>query len=98
MQTLIFQIFKIPIFEKEITEFFTGLVNEVIKTREEQNVIRPDLIHLLLEARKGNHKHEETTSVETGYATVKESDHGKGTYFILNKYSIGVLSPLSLMS
>lgn len=46
--------------------------------REEKGIVRPDMISLLLEARKGNQKHEEITNVETGFATVKEADLGKG--------------------
>ncbi|XP_074035463.1 cytochrome P450 9e2-like isoform X1 [Leptinotarsa decemlineata] len=58
--------------------FFRELVNDTIKTREENNIIRPDMIHLLMEARKGIQQKEENIGVDTGFATVEESNIGKG--------------------
>lgn len=49
------------------------LVEETIKIRKEQGIVRPDLINLLLVAKSGGQKHEETTNVETGFATVEEA-------------------------
>lgn len=39
------------------------------------------MIHLLLEARKGNNKYEENGVIDTGFATVEEADIGKGIYY-----------------
>lgn len=50
----------------------------MIKTREEKGIVRPDMINLLLEARRGDQKHDEAIHVETGFATVEEADLGKG--------------------
>lgn len=66
------QIFNIPLFSREVTNFFVDLVEETIRIREEKGIVRPDMITLLLEARQGDQKHEENTSVETGFATVEE--------------------------
>ena len=33
--------------------FFRNLVADSIKQREEKNIVRPDLIHILMQARKG---------------------------------------------
>lgn len=33
-------------------KFFTSLIAETIKTREEKNITRPDMLQLLIEARK----------------------------------------------
>lgn len=52
--------------------FFKNIIYETIKVREEKGIIRPDMINLLLEARRGA-KQEETGVMETGFATVKES-------------------------
>lgn len=46
--------------------FFRNLIQGNIKLREEQNIIRPDLIHLLLQARKG------TLTDENGSVTNKK--------------------------
>lgn len=50
---------------------------DTIEKRTKENIIRPDMIHLLMEARKGNLKHESKTDESTGFATVEESDIGK---------------------
>lgn len=50
-----------------------NLIKNTIKTREENNIIRPDMIHLLMEARKGKYKETSTTNLpEAGFATVEE--------------------------
>lgn len=38
--------------DKEASEYFYSVINDTIRIREEQHIIRPDLIHLMLEARK----------------------------------------------
>lgn len=49
-----------------------------MKYREENNVIRQDMIHLLMEAKKGSLKHEESSGTkDAGFATVEESKLGK---------------------
>lgn len=68
-------------FSPAVTDFFTNLVDETIRIREEKCIVRPDVINLLLEARRGDENHVETTSVETGFATVEEANLGKGEYF-----------------
>lgn len=72
------QILKIPIFNPEAIKFFTEIVNETIKIREEKSILRPDLINLLLEARKSDKKIKYPAAIETGFATVKESVTSKG--------------------
>ncbi|CAL7948655.1 unnamed protein product [Xylocopa violacea] len=42
------------------SRFFWNLISETVKTRREQRIIRPDMIHLLMQARDSN----ETTSSE----------------------------------
>jgi len=71
------KILKISLFETDVSAFFKSIIYETIKAREEQGIVRPDLINLLMETRKGG-KNEETETVETGFATVKEAgDIGK---------------------
>ncbi|XP_074040276.1 cytochrome P450 9e2-like [Leptinotarsa decemlineata] len=58
--------------------FFSDLVDNTIEVREKNNIIRPDMIHLLMEARKGEHHKEENSDIDTGFATAKKADLGKG--------------------
>lgn len=53
--------------------YFTGLINETIKIREEKGIVRPDLIYIMTEARKGINKKEENEIIDTGFATAQES-------------------------
>lgn len=65
------------LFGKEVGLFFTNLIGDTIKTRQEQNIVRPDMIHLLLEAQKGNNKREENVLIDTGFATVEKTSYWK---------------------
>ena len=65
-------------FSEEISNFFTSLVKTNIQSREKHGIVRPDMIHLLLEARKKGLKHDESPSIQdTGFATVEEHDFTK---------------------
>ncbi|XP_050497944.1 cytochrome P450 9e2-like [Diabrotica virgifera virgifera] len=67
------KLFSIRIIEQTIGDFFTNIIKNSIKMREEKGIVRPDMIHLLLEARKGSSKVDEhPTTADTGYATVEE--------------------------
>ncbi|KAF2887202.1 hypothetical protein ILUMI_18971, partial [Ignelater luminosus] len=44
--------------KRETEIFFTNVIKNNIKSREENGIVRPDMIHLLLEARKGKLKDE----------------------------------------
>nr|QZM07458.1 cytochrome P450 monooxygenase CYP9EK4 [Lasioderma serricorne] len=72
------KVLDISIFPPEVSKFFRRLVQETIKTRQEKQILRPDMIHLLMEARKGQLQHEKsTTENDAGFATVEESEVGK---------------------
>ncbi|KAK9885346.1 hypothetical protein WA026_010843 [Henosepilachna vigintioctopunctata] len=65
--------FRIPMFGKKIKDFFINLVKETIKIREEQNIKRPDMLGLLIQARKGQPSGEHTSDVkEVSFAVVEE--------------------------
>ncbi|CAF4823385.1 unnamed protein product [Pieris macdunnoughi] len=71
---------KLTLFSKETTNFFITLVKDTMHAREVNHIIRPDMIHLLMEAKKGRLNHEAKDSVgDAGFATVEESDVGKTT-------------------
>ncbi|XP_072389471.1 uncharacterized protein [Diabrotica undecimpunctata] len=64
--------FNIKFLSMSIQNFFTKIIQDTIKLREEKGLIRPDMIHLLLEAKKGNTHSEDHNIVDAGYATVEE--------------------------
>ncbi|XP_044253639.1 cytochrome P450 9e2-like [Tribolium madens] len=68
---------KITFFSKKVGKFFTKIIKDNIANREKHGIVRPDMIHLLLEARKNGWKYEESETLDTGFATVKESNIGK---------------------
>uniref|UniRef100_A0A1Y1MPH2 Cytochrome P450 n=1 Tax=Photinus pyralis TaxID=7054 RepID=A0A1Y1MPH2_PHOPY len=45
----IFKYINVRVLDAEMTDFFTNLVNDMVKYREENNIIRKDLMHLLLQ-------------------------------------------------
>ncbi|CAH1645260.1 unnamed protein product [Spodoptera littoralis] len=58
---------------------FRSLVLDAMRNRELKNIIRPDMIHLLMEAKKGKLTHEDVNPDDgaVGFATVTESAVGK---------------------
>jgi cytochrome P450 family 9 len=68
---------KIRLFEEDVGDFFKNIVIDQMKNREENKIIRPDMIQLLMEAKKGSLKHESTVDQDAGFATVEESSMGK---------------------
>ncbi|KAJ8729806.1 hypothetical protein PYW07_016844 [Mythimna separata] len=63
---------------KKSQSFFKRLVLDTMKERELRNILRPDMIHLLMEAKKGKLSHDDVKSNDdsTGFATVVESTVG----------------------
>ncbi|CAG9860586.1 unnamed protein product [Phyllotreta striolata] len=78
------KLFNVKFTSDEIYDFFTKLIEDTIKLREEKGIVRPDMVHLLMEARKGNVATEETVDVDTGYATVEEHLKASDTCAITN--------------
>uniref|UniRef100_A0A182W957 Cytochrome P450 n=1 Tax=Anopheles minimus TaxID=112268 RepID=A0A182W957_9DIPT len=72
--------FSLDMFDREQTEYFTEIIRDTLKTREAHGIVRPDMVNLLIQARKGVLKQqrevEERDEVK-GFATVEESDVGK---------------------
>ncbi|XP_026324779.1 probable cytochrome P450 9f2 isoform X2 [Hyposmocoma kahamanoa] len=66
---------RLPVFPKKTIDFFKTMVTSTIDYREKNNVERPDMIQLLMEASKGqlkgNSNEDEKDSV--GFATVEEA-------------------------
>ncbi|RVE44157.1 hypothetical protein evm_011204 [Chilo suppressalis] len=62
------------------TKFFKHLVMNNMSERESQQIIRPDIIHLLMEAKKGRLLNDEKTTngkTDDGFTTVEETNAGK---------------------
>ncbi|XP_026318084.1 cytochrome P450 9e2-like [Hyposmocoma kahamanoa] len=72
-------IFKFGRFPASVENFFRSLVLETMQNRELQHIIRPDMIHLLMQVKKGKLAHEEKSSqdLSAGFATVEESSVGQ---------------------
>lgn len=96
---------KITLFPKATSNFFRRLVIDSMKYRDEHNVHRPDMINLLMEARKGQLIHEREEKKGDGFSVVEESEvgqltHKRGNWRILNhiltqsKYKISPITHL----
>ncbi|XP_026488120.2 cytochrome P450 9e2-like [Vanessa tameamea] len=72
---------KLTLFSNATKDFFMELVLSTMRDREARNIVRPDMIHLLMEAKKGQLVHDDKAGNEnlqdTGFATVEESSVGK---------------------
>ncbi|XP_063916189.1 cytochrome P450 9e2-like isoform X1 [Zophobas morio] len=58
------EFFQIEVFPPSATTFFRAIIKDNIKKRQDNEIVRPDLIHLLLEARKGKLKFEDDDKTE----------------------------------
>ncbi|KAF5288093.1 hypothetical protein FQA39_LY15518 [Lamprigera yunnana] len=66
------KILRLSFFPSSVSNFFYRLIKETMSRRAKEGFVRPDMIHLLLEARKGNEIQELEDSVDSGFATAKE--------------------------
>ncbi|XP_073945700.1 cytochrome P450 9e2-like [Choristoneura fumiferana] len=73
------KMFKMAIFPEDVREFFKQIVLNTMNERKAHNIFRPDMIHLLMEAKKGQLTHDENSAndADAGFATAKESTVGK---------------------
>lgn len=69
----------ITLIDKESCKFFEEAIAETMKVREQQGIVRHDMINLLLQARKGQLSHNILTEEKStdGFSTVEESQIGK---------------------
>ncbi|KRT81786.1 cytochrome P450, partial [Oryctes borbonicus] len=66
----------ISFFPKEVTEFFFNVVTQTIQMRESQGIVRPDMLNLLIEARKGKTIYDlETNSSNESALTTSENSN-----------------------
>jgi cytochrome P450 family 9 len=73
-------VLNIGLFSQKVAKFFTKLIKSNIESREKHGIVRPDMVNLLMEARKSGMTHEETQpQQDAGFATVQESELVKST-------------------
>ncbi|KAG7302559.1 hypothetical protein JYU34_012484 [Plutella xylostella] len=64
-----------PFFPKEATDYFKDLVLKTMEHREKNNIQRPDMIQMLMEAAKGTLKDQPQDKLDdVGFATTQEAD------------------------
>ncbi|KAK9752572.1 Cytochrome P450 [Popillia japonica] len=69
---------KIRLFPSEIYDFFINLTKDTIKARETHGIVRPDMINLLLEARKGKKIDDTSNGVVDARNSKKIDDTSNG--------------------
>ncbi|KFB49796.1 AGAP012296-PA-like protein [Anopheles sinensis] len=70
----------LDLFDREQNDFFTEIIRDTVRARDADGIVRPDIVHLLMEARRGLLKHQKETKEEEevkGFATVEESEVGR---------------------
>ncbi|EAT38539.2 AAEL009591-PA [Aedes aegypti] len=70
----ILRLSRMRIVPEHLANFYHGVVSKVIKHRLDNGIVRPDFIHLLLQARRNELKTDETDEKfnDAGFATVQE--------------------------
>ncbi|XP_058831123.1 probable cytochrome P450 9f2 [Topomyia yanbarensis] len=70
----------IDIIDGDLIQYFSEIIREAVRTRDAHGIVRPDMIHLLMQAKKGILKHQnEAPETGEGFATVEESEVGKAS-------------------
>ncbi|XP_055301644.1 probable cytochrome P450 9f2 [Sitodiplosis mosellana] len=69
----------IELFRSDVRKFFKSMVLTTMEEREVKNIVRPDMINIMMQVRSGNlkHDHDESNENDTGFATVEESNIGR---------------------
>lgn len=69
----------IELFPLYVRQFFNSMVIDTMAERKKRQIVRPDMINLLMQVRNGdlNYEKEETQNDDAGFATVKESNIGR---------------------
>ncbi|KXJ79844.1 hypothetical protein RP20_CCG027717 [Aedes albopictus] len=66
---------------KEHDQFFRQTVLETMRTRQQNNIFRPDMIDLLIQAKKGNLKHSTEKQSDTeAFSATEESQVGRRSH------------------
>lgn len=73
--------FNISIIDQKVTNFFRTIILENIDSRDKKGIVRPDMINILMNVKKGNSHLYSTTeeNQKDGFASVEESSIGRKT-------------------
>ncbi|XP_066159249.1 cytochrome P450 9e2-like isoform X2 [Euwallacea fornicatus] len=74
------KLFNIGFLSKKVSAFFTNIIEETVKLREEKGIVRPDMINLLLEIKRGCAKKKEEDVSDDGFAVIKEEENAPATH------------------
>lgn len=76
------QKFGVDFVNAELTDYFKQMIVDNMKQRDAHGIIRNDMIHMMMEVRKGSlqHQKEEQDAKDAGFATVEESNVGKSLH------------------
>uniref|UniRef100_A0A1L8E430 Putative cytochrome n=1 Tax=Nyssomyia neivai TaxID=330878 RepID=A0A1L8E430_9DIPT len=69
----VMEFLNIKLFDTTSKKFLKDIVLNAMKVREEKKIIRPDMVHLLMEAKKGTLARTNVEKDSAGFATVEES-------------------------
>lgn len=70
----LFKYLGIPFLDGAASKYFNSVIDETIKAREKNNIVRQDMINILLEARKGGGDNEESGDTGKAKAPIKLSN------------------------
>lgn len=73
----IMKLLKVRLFSAKVRTFFRQLVSGAMKYRDENKVHRPDMIHLLMQAREGKLSHEKENNKSDTFAVAEEAEENK---------------------
>lgn len=70
----VFKFFGVKVLPKEAADFYVDVISKTVKQREEYKIVRPDFIHLFMQARKNELKEDKADEElkDAGYSTVEE--------------------------
>ncbi|XP_073945697.1 cytochrome P450 9e2-like isoform X1 [Choristoneura fumiferana] len=74
------KMFKVALFPEDVRDFFKQLVLNTMNERKAHNIVRPDIIHLLMETKKGQqltYAENSANDTDAGFDTVGKSTVGK---------------------
>ncbi|KAI2474113.1 hypothetical protein C4B38_000193 [Diabrotica virgifera virgifera] len=72
----IIKFFDIKVYSSRVRNFFIKLLESTMEAREKNGIVRPDMIHILMEAKKGVQQPAEENIIDTGFSTALDSDAG----------------------
>ncbi|XP_076275225.1 cytochrome P450 9e2-like isoform X2 [Rhynchophorus ferrugineus] len=69
------KLLKIKILAKDASDFFINIIDQAIRMREENHVVRKDMINIMLEEREGKARQDDEEVIDSGFAVVEESQN-----------------------